>query len=104
MSLHNLSPGDRELIDYAALLHDIGWHISREGHHKHSQYLILNGGLKNFTAEEIGIIANIANGRFAEDHPLATAIMPLIEDREALFLAMRCAAACWACGWARNLD
>jgi [protein-PII] uridylyltransferase len=40
------------------------------------------------TLRAVGIIANIANGRFAEDHPLATAIMPLIEDREALFLAM----------------
>jgi [protein-PII] uridylyltransferase len=40
------------------------------------------------TLRAVGIIANIANGRYAEDHPLATAIMPLIEDREALFLAM----------------
>ncbi len=36
----------------------------------------------------IGVIADIAAGRFAEDHPLATTIMPLIEDREVLFLAM----------------
>jgi [protein-PII] uridylyltransferase len=40
------------------------------------------------TLRAVGIIANIAAGRFSEDHPLATAIMPLIEDREALFLAM----------------
>jgi len=40
------------------------------------------------TLRAVGIIANIAAGRHAEDHPLATAIMPLIEDREALFLAM----------------
>ena len=58
--LHNLGAAERELIDYGALLHDIGWHIARERHHKHSQYLILNGGLKNFTAEEVAIIANIA--------------------------------------------
>ena len=36
----------------------------------------------------VGVIADIASGRFAEDHPLSTAIMPLIDDREALFLAM----------------
>ncbi len=36
----------------------------------------------------VGIINDIAAGRLAEDHPLATAVMPLIEDREALFLAM----------------
>ena len=40
------------------------------------------------TLRAVGVIADIAAGRFAEDHPLATSIMPLIEDREALFLAM----------------
>jgi exopolyphosphatase/guanosine-5'-triphosphate,3'-diphosphate pyrophosphatase len=58
--LHKLHAEDRELIEYGALLHDIGWHISRQRHHKHSMYLILNGELKNFTDEEISIIANIA--------------------------------------------
>ncbi len=36
----------------------------------------------------VGIIAEIAAGRLAHDHPLSTALMPLIEDTEALFLAM----------------
>ncbi|HEX4125540.1 MAG TPA: Ppx/GppA phosphatase family protein [Tepidisphaeraceae bacterium] len=58
--LHKLGPDDRELIEFGALLHDIGWHIDRRGHHKHAMYLIDNGGLKNFTREEIAIIANIA--------------------------------------------
>jgi [protein-PII] uridylyltransferase len=40
------------------------------------------------TLRAVGVIADIAAGRFAEDHPLSTAVMPLIEDREALFLAM----------------
>jgi [protein-PII] uridylyltransferase len=40
------------------------------------------------TLRAVGIIAEIANGRFAEDHPLSTSVMPLIADREALFLAM----------------
>jgi [protein-PII] uridylyltransferase len=40
------------------------------------------------TLRAVGVIADIAGGRFAEDHPLSTAIMPLIADREALFLAM----------------
>lgn len=59
-SLHGLGTEQRELIEYAALLHDIGWHIAREGHHKHAQYLILHGNLKNFTREEVRIIASIA--------------------------------------------
>jgi [protein-PII] uridylyltransferase len=40
------------------------------------------------TLRAVGVIAGIADGRFAEDHPLSTTIMPLIGDREALFLAM----------------
>ncbi|MGH6971483.1 MAG: [protein-PII] uridylyltransferase, partial [Caulobacteraceae bacterium] len=40
------------------------------------------------TLRAVGVIAEIAGGRFAEDHPLSTSIMRLVEDREALFLAM----------------
>ncbi|HYG28095.1 MAG TPA: [protein-PII] uridylyltransferase [Caulobacteraceae bacterium] len=40
------------------------------------------------TLRAVGVIADIAEGRFQEDHPLSTSIMPLIDDREALFLAM----------------
>ena len=40
------------------------------------------------TLRAVGVIAQIKAGRFAEDHPLSTAIMPLIDDPEALFLAM----------------
>jgi exopolyphosphatase/guanosine-5'-triphosphate,3'-diphosphate pyrophosphatase len=59
-SLHGLSLVERELMEFAALLHDIGWHISGKSHHKHSMYLILNGNLKDFTPEETAIIACIA--------------------------------------------
>jgi len=40
------------------------------------------------TLRAVGVIADVAAGRYADDHPLATAIMPLVKDREALFLAM----------------
>jgi exopolyphosphatase/guanosine-5'-triphosphate,3'-diphosphate pyrophosphatase len=59
-AIHGLGTPERELIEYGALLHDIGWHIGRTGHHKHSMYLILHGDLKSFLPEEIEIIANIA--------------------------------------------
>ncbi|HMB96564.1 MAG TPA: HD domain-containing protein, partial [Tepidisphaeraceae bacterium] len=59
-SLHGLGGIERELIEYGAMLHDIGWHIGRKSHHKHSMYLIANGDLKNFSEEEVKIIANIA--------------------------------------------
>ncbi len=40
------------------------------------------------TLRAVGVIAEIVAGKMESDHPLATAIMPLIDDREALFLAM----------------
>jgi [protein-PII] uridylyltransferase len=40
------------------------------------------------TLKAVGVIAEIAAGRLDGDHPLAAAIMPRIDDREALFLAM----------------
>ena len=59
-AFHRMGPPERELIEYGAMLHDIGALIGQSGHHKHSLYLILNGELESFTREEVRIIANIA--------------------------------------------
>jgi [protein-PII] uridylyltransferase len=40
------------------------------------------------TLRAVGIIADIASGGLVGDHPLSVAMWPLIEDKEALFLAM----------------
>jgi exopolyphosphatase/guanosine-5'-triphosphate,3'-diphosphate pyrophosphatase len=58
--VHKLGRAARELIEYGALLHDVGAMIGPQSHHKHSLYLILNGGLQGFEAWEIAVIANIA--------------------------------------------
>ena len=47
-AVHGLTDREREWLEYAALLHDIGVHISYERHHKHSYYLIRNGDLRGF--------------------------------------------------------
>ncbi|MEL6181625.1 MAG: Ppx/GppA phosphatase family protein, partial [Myxococcota bacterium] len=63
--LHKLDPADRELLEYAALLHDIGYTISARKHHKHSQYMIQHGELYGFSAEEhqmIGMVARYHRG------------------------------------------
>jgi len=57
---HRLGPQEREWLEYAALLHDIGIHISYESHHKHSLYLIQHGDLRGFDPEEIKIIGLVA--------------------------------------------
>lgn len=59
-SLHSLSKVNKEYLEAAALLHDIGYHISYEQHHKHSYYIIRNSGLLGFNDLEISVIANIA--------------------------------------------
>ncbi len=41
---HKLGAREREWLEYGALLHDIGSHISYERHHKHSYYLITQRG------------------------------------------------------------
>lgn len=54
------SDEDREYLEAACLLHDIGYYISHSDHHKHSYYLIRNSGMLGFNDKEIEIIANIA--------------------------------------------
>ncbi len=58
--LHGLDVHDRELLEYAAMLHNIGTFLSISSHHKHSQYIILNGELRGFAPAEISIMANVA--------------------------------------------
>jgi len=59
-STHKLADPERELLEYGALLHDVGVHISYERHHRHSYYLIKHGDLRGFEPQEIEVIALIA--------------------------------------------
>jgi exopolyphosphatase/guanosine-5'-triphosphate,3'-diphosphate pyrophosphatase len=59
------------LLEYAALLHDVGYHISHSGHHKHSRYLIENADFLGFQADEGAIIANVARYH-RKSHPKPT--------------------------------
>jgi exopolyphosphatase / guanosine-5'-triphosphate,3'-diphosphate pyrophosphatase len=58
--VHGMTDHEREWLEYASILHDIGVHISYERHHKHSYYLIKNGDLRGFDPEEVENIALIA--------------------------------------------
>jgi exopolyphosphatase/guanosine-5'-triphosphate,3'-diphosphate pyrophosphatase len=59
-AVHKLGDREREWLEYGALLHDAGVHISYERHHRHSYYLIKNGELRGFDPQEIEIIALLA--------------------------------------------
>jgi exopolyphosphatase / guanosine-5'-triphosphate,3'-diphosphate pyrophosphatase len=60
VALHGLGDREREWLEFASLLHDIGNHISYEKHHRHSYYLIKHGDLRGFEPEEIEVIALVA--------------------------------------------
>ncbi len=52
----------RELLEHAALLHDIGHSIDHDRHNRHSYYLIKNADLFGFSPLEIETIAQVARG------------------------------------------
>jgi len=58
--LHELGEWERELLEYAALLHDIGAFLSYSNHHAHTYYLIRNADLLGFDQAEIALLAATA--------------------------------------------
>jgi exopolyphosphatase / guanosine-5'-triphosphate,3'-diphosphate pyrophosphatase len=59
-TVHGLTDRERDWLEFAALLHDIGSLISYERHHRHSYYLIRNGDLRGFDPDEIEVVALVA--------------------------------------------
>ena len=60
VGLHDLGEPERELLKYAAVLHDVGDFLSFNDHHLHSQYIISNAELLGFDRRDIQIMANVA--------------------------------------------
>jgi len=58
--LHPYGAKERELLEYATFLHDIGSFISYTNHHSHSYYIIRNSELLGFNETEIAFMAMIA--------------------------------------------
>jgi exopolyphosphatase/guanosine-5'-triphosphate,3'-diphosphate pyrophosphatase len=85
-AVHGLTDREREWLEYAAVLHDVGTHISYSRHHKHSYYLIKNGDLRGFEPEEIDVIALSARYHRktppAKSHEAFAALRP--KSREAV--------------------
>jgi len=51
---------DAELLEYASLLHDVGYLLSHDTHEKHSRYLIRNADLQGFRREELMLMSLVA--------------------------------------------
>lgn len=58
-TLKELSNKQRKFLENAALLHDIGYYIDSKSHNKHSQKMVLEYGLEDFSQREKEIISCI---------------------------------------------
>jgi len=62
LGIHDADPREREWLQAAALLHDVGTLVDYNDHHKHGHYLVLNAGLPGFRHRELVIIAQLVRG------------------------------------------
>ena len=57
---HGLGAAERELLEYAALLHGVGRHVDFENRERHARYIIRNSSLRGFTDDEIERLGLVA--------------------------------------------
>jgi len=55
--VHHLPAESRVLLESAALLHDVGHTVSNRGHHKHGEYLTLNGDIAGLNGRDRNLVA-----------------------------------------------
>jgi exopolyphosphatase/guanosine-5'-triphosphate,3'-diphosphate pyrophosphatase len=59
-SLHRLPPEYREWLSAAAMLYEVGDYVNRNGHHRHTHYIISNSEILGYTPQQRRLIAAIA--------------------------------------------
>ncbi|HVJ18771.1 MAG TPA: hypothetical protein VM686_25290, partial [Polyangiaceae bacterium] len=57
--LHALGGAERELLEYAALLHGIGRHLNYVDREAHSSYIVRHSALRGFTPAEVELLSLI---------------------------------------------
>jgi len=57
-----LGEADRQLLDWAALLHECGRAVARSGYHKHGAYVIANADMAGFARSEQRLLAALVRG------------------------------------------
>jgi exopolyphosphatase/guanosine-5'-triphosphate,3'-diphosphate pyrophosphatase len=80
--LHGLGDDDRELLEYAALLHDIGEHVSHDGHDRHAAYLVAHGQLRGFDPEEILLLTALVRWHRRGDPKSADDLVGDLDDAQ----------------------
>jgi len=69
--VHRLPPQTRVLLEAGALLHDTGNVISHRGHHKHGEYLVMNGDIPSLEGRERAIVAGLVRYHNRKSEPAA---------------------------------
>jgi exopolyphosphatase / guanosine-5'-triphosphate,3'-diphosphate pyrophosphatase len=89
--LHHLVPEARVILETGALLHDVGHSVSHKGHHKHGEYLTMNGDIPGLEGRERALAAAVVryHNRKAEpaDHHISYAALNTGDRRLARRLA-----------------
>lgn len=59
-ALHGLGDRERTLLEFSALVHDVGSYINVRNRHKHTMYIIQSVDLPGLTQSEQDMVANVA--------------------------------------------
>jgi exopolyphosphatase/guanosine-5'-triphosphate,3'-diphosphate pyrophosphatase len=59
-ALHGLSERERALLEFAALVHDVGAFVNVRNRHKHSLYIVQSSDISGLTPLEKSIVAHVA--------------------------------------------
>jgi exopolyphosphatase/guanosine-5'-triphosphate,3'-diphosphate pyrophosphatase len=67
--IHHLPVQARVQLEAGALLHDVGHRVSHRGHHKHGEYLALNGDIPGLEARDRAIVAAVVRYHNRKSEP-----------------------------------
>jgi exopolyphosphatase/guanosine-5'-triphosphate,3'-diphosphate pyrophosphatase len=67
--VHHLPAQSRVLLEAGALMHDTGHMISHRGHHKHGEYLVLNGDIPGLEGRDRAIVAALVRYHNRKSEP-----------------------------------
>ena len=67
--IHHLPAESRVLLEAGALLHDTGHMISHRGHHKHGEYLALNGDIPGLEGRDRAVVAALVRYHNRKSQP-----------------------------------
>jgi exopolyphosphatase / guanosine-5'-triphosphate,3'-diphosphate pyrophosphatase len=67
--VHHLPAQSRVLLEAGALLHDVGHMVSHRGHHKHGEYLALNGDVPGLEGRDRAVVAALVRYHNRKSEP-----------------------------------